>query len=333
MSHEITTTDEMFSVRQQPWHGLGQVLSDYPTREAAQALVHPWEPVEEPLFRRIATINDEGELLEKYEEVASTRLNVRSDNGAELGAVSDTFQTVSNNEMWDIAEALQGSAADVMYETGGSFAGGRKVWILIRLVDPLTVKGDPHGAVVPYYSLQNSHDGSGSFRGQATMSRIVCRNTAHLADIDAESRGTEFTFRHTRNVGERVEEARAALAGWREGLTHWQELSAFLMEQTVDEAAAQLFLESFIPEPVGNVISDRVRGNIHHARTEWSAIYEDSVTTEGIRGTAYGLVQAASEWSEHYRRARTEESRFKRAFLDRNSIIADARTLALEVAR
>ena len=30
MSHGITTTDHMFSVRTMPWHGLGVVLDEYP---------------------------------------------------------------------------------------------------------------------------------------------------------------------------------------------------------------------------------------------------------------------------------------------------------------
>jgi len=30
MSHGITTDDQMFSVREVPWHGLGVVLDAYP---------------------------------------------------------------------------------------------------------------------------------------------------------------------------------------------------------------------------------------------------------------------------------------------------------------
>ncbi|HEY1740970.1 MAG TPA: hypothetical protein VGI86_19805 [Acidimicrobiia bacterium] len=39
MTHGITTTDQMFSVRAMPWHGLGVVLDEYPRsiNEALQA--------------------------------------------------------------------------------------------------------------------------------------------------------------------------------------------------------------------------------------------------------------------------------------------------------
>ena len=36
MAHEITTTDNLFSVRQATWHGLGAILPEHPTREEAQ---------------------------------------------------------------------------------------------------------------------------------------------------------------------------------------------------------------------------------------------------------------------------------------------------------
>ncbi len=48
------------------------------------------------------------------------------------------------------------------------------VWVLVRLKEPLMVKGDKRGETIPYFALQNSHDGVGAFRGQATMTRIVC---------------------------------------------------------------------------------------------------------------------------------------------------------------
>lgn len=346
MAHEITNTDELFSVRQPTWHGLGHVLTDYPTRAEAQTLVHPWEPITEPLFTRefgVTAHEDwDGEsdpFGERYDEVEGHKAVRRSDNGALLGVVGEGYEPVTNNEMWDIAESLQGEGAEVRFETGGSLKGGSKVWLLLRLNEPVTVKGDPHGATIPYYSLQNSHDGSGAFRGQATTTRIVCANTAHIADLDARARGTEFTFRHTKNVSERVEEARAALSGWRESLEEWKQINELLISEkftNVNEVLwddrmgnlnegriVDLFLEQFIPVPQAEVISDLTRNNLERERDKWRSIYL-GVTGEGIRGTAYGLVQASVEYAEHFRNAHTQESRFKRAYLDRNRLVQKA---------
>jgi phage/plasmid-like protein (TIGR03299 family) len=357
MAHRIEDTDGLFVVREPAWHGLGTVLDHTPSREEAQQIAHPWEPVDETLYRQVVTvhahdkdcwINVEGpasqppSLVCGLEEGPSTHFEAiegfvgkaRSDIGTLLGVTSDTYQSIRNAEMYDIAEALEKSFGDapspVLYETGGSLMGGKKVWLLIRLAEPLKVKGDPYGDTIMYYALQNAHDGLGSFRGQATGTRIVCDNTSQMADLDARARGTEFVFRHTRNVQERIEQAKQALAGWREGIETWNQLAEHYVTLPVSEQGRELFLEQFVPMPAANVISDRVRNNIEEARAHIRKILV-SPTCEGIQHTPWGLLQASVEYSQHVRRANTKETLFKRAYLDRSSLVESARDLALEV--
>lgn len=332
MGHGLTATDGMFTVRQAAWHDLGVVFEDYPNREEAQQIAHPWEPLREPLFRKSLILNEEtGEHEETITELAGWYGNQRSDNGALLGVVTDKYVTVTNAELWDIAEALEQSGADVMYETGGSLRGGAQVWVLVRLAEPLSIKGDPRGETIPYFALQNSHDGSGSFRGQATMTRIVCMNTSHVADMDARARGTEFTFRHTKNVGDRILQAREALTGWRQSIEDWRVQQEELIQIPISNAGVTAFIERFIPKPLPHLISERVEANIDDERNKWLAAYR-SITGEGIENTAYGLVQASTEYANWARKAHNAESRFKRTFLSRDRIITTAVEFALTAA-
>ena len=233
--------------------------------------------------------------------------------------------------MYDIAEAIEGEAkGSVMYETGGSLKGGSKVWLLIRLRDPLIIGGDDATATIPYYALQNNHDGLGSFRGQATMTRIVCDNTAQVADLDARARGTEFVFHHTRNVKDRIDEARAALAGWRESIESYRLLAEHLASEPISRAEARLFIESFIPEPMEHIVTERVRNNIDRSREAWWEFYNDQ-TTERLQDTRWGLVQASVEYLNHGKRAHTKESRFKRSYLDRSELTQQAMKIAQAV--
>lgn len=329
MSHEITTSDGMFTTRLAAWHGLGSVFTDYPTRDEAQTIAHPWEPIQEPLFRKAISVDDDGQTYETYEEAPGFVANVRSDDANLLGVVSESYNLVTNSELWDIGEAIEGSGADVMFETGGSLQGGKKVWLLMRLEEPLVVKGDPRGETIPYFALQNSHDGSGAFKGQATTTRIVCANTARIADMDAKARGTEFTFRHTKNVGERIEEAKVALEGWRQSLEDWQTQQEYLIGQKTEPGIAGAFLDRFIPMPPESLITDRVRQNVLRDRGSWLDAYT-GITGEGLQDTAYGLVQASVEFLEWGRRAHNAESRFQRSFLTRNQMLSVAVDLALE---
>lgn len=327
--HNVTERDGVFTVRGPAWWDTdgSHDLDEYPTREEAQAIAHPWEPVSEPIFRRVLN----SDLTSGFEEVPGQVLNVRSDDGHPLGVVSDTFVPVNNSEMYDIAEVIQGEAGDVKFETGGSLGGGKKVWLLLRLNEPLTVVGDPNGASIPYFGLQNSHDGSGSFRGQGLVTRIVCDNTAQMADMEAKKNSTEFTFRHSKNVKARVEEAKEALAGWREGIEKWKRLSEHLVTLEVTPEQRELFIREFVPMPVSEtLVSDRVVTNIEAARQSMRDILAGP-TTEGISNTAYGLVQASVEYGQHVRKAQSRESRFRRAYLDRDRLTADAVELAQEV--
>lgn len=332
MAHQITDTDGVFSVREEMWHGLGTVLADYPTIEQAKEIAHPWEPVSEPVYRQVPYITAEGEPATRFEVIPESVLNVRSDNAASLGVVGKDYTPVSNAEMYEIADAIEGAEkGSVMLETGGSLMGGKKVWLLLRLREPITVKGDPNGTSIAYYALQNNHDGGGAFRGQGTNVRIVCANTSRAADMDAAAQGTEFTFRHTKNVGERIEEARTALAGWRESVRNWRLANESLVETRITTAQAELFIEQFVPMPAMRAVSDRVIDNVLEARGQIRHILAGP-TCEGINRTAYGLVQAASEYHQHVRAARSAESRFKRAYLDKQQILTDAVEIAREVA-
>lgn len=384
MSHGLTATDGMFTVREAAWHDLGVTFEEYPTRAQAQAIAHPWEPLRDDIYRKVTTtievplpeghqrfwvrdeldgvhgefdtaeeaqafidasdVSDSAQPLELRiddfgtEEVTEDRLitgwyaNVRSDNGAELGVVSDKYVTVSNSELWDIAEALEQSGTDVMFETGGSLRGGAQVWVLVRLQEPLVIKGDKRGETIPYFALQNSHDGSGSFRGQATMTRIVCMNTCHAADMDARARGTEFTFKHTKNVSDRIASAREALTGWRQAIEDWKVQQEHLITLPVSDAGVTEFLEKFIPMPPRHLISDKVALNVEMEREKWLGGYR-SITGEGIENTAYGLVQASTEYANWARKAHNAESRFRRTFLSRDALTASSVTFALEAAK
>ena len=249
------------------------------------------------------------------------------------GGMPEPTVLPTNEELWDVAEAVGALGGDIMVETAGSLEGGRKVWSLLRFTDPLRVKGDPNGEAVAYFALQNDHSGRGSFRGQAINTRIVCANTSSAADAEAKRNGYEFTFRHTSGVKDRIEEAKAAVLMWREGAVVWQNAMEHLVNLRVAPAQREAYVQRFQPMPPERLISDRVRNNVETARAELRAILA-SETCEGIDLTAYGLVQASIEWATHVRKTRgaTErdrmESRFKRAMLSTDRLGADIVALA-----
>lgn len=337
MAHNITERDGFFTVREPAWHGLGVVLTDYPTRAEAQAIAHPWDPIEAPVYRKTPMITPSGDLTEGFEQVEGSKMIERSDTGHTLGVVNETLGLITNTEMWDVAEGVGDLGTDIQIETAGSLSGGEKVWILLRLTEPLQVKGDPNGAAIAYLGFQNAHNGSGSFRAQAVNTRIVCDNTSSAADVEAKRNGYEFTFRHTVNVKDRIEDAKGAVAMWRHGIEVWHEAMEHYVTERVTVDQRELFIERFQPMPNTALISDRVRGNVEEARAELRTILTGP-TSEGVDLTTYGLIQGTIEWASHVRRTRgasekaRAESRFKRSMLSTDRLTTDIVTLAREAA-
>ena len=66
--------------------------------------------------------------------------------------------------------------------------------------------------------------------------------------------------------------------------------------------------------PPTGLVTDRVARNVDEARMALRAIF-DSATTEQVAGTAYGLVQAAGEYLDHVRTARSWETRLNRTLI------------------
>lgn len=227
---------------------------------------------------------------------------------------------------------MSGEGGRVLYETGGSLKGGKKVWLLLRFEEPFTIGGRDGTDTIAYFALQNSNDGTAAFRGQGTNVTIVCDNTSQMADMDASIKGTEFAFSHTKNIAERIEEAKEALAGWKESVVVYNRLAEHLLDIPITKEQRTLFIHEFIPMPQESLISPRVRQNVVDGRSKMIDLF-DSQTQETIRDSAWGLVQGAIEYSQWYRKAKTAESRFERAYLKKSALTRDALVLAQEVAR
>lgn len=339
MSHNITASDKVFTVRQPAWHGLDTNYDNYQDPEELYTQYHGWNVISEPIYRMVPKIVD-GDIKETFEPIKGFTATVRSDNSDTLDVAPESSALVQNKVMYDIAEAIEDRGdGGVEIETGGSVKGGRKVWILVKMKDPIAVKGDPNGATKPYFAIQNSHDRSGAFRGQALFTRIVCDNTLQAADMETAADGMEFTFRHTKNIEDRIDDARLAIAGWREAITHWNEMMNYLIGVPFSMEQRQEFAEVFIsfPASASGLVSDRVKNNVANARASFLELF-NTKTLEGIEGTAYGAVQAAVEWSQHVRntKGKTEldrlENRFTRAYLTKSELSRNAISIVRELA-
>jgi len=332
MAHEIRKHDKVLSVRQPMWHGLEDLLSEAPSREEAEKLVHNFSVIREDIYRQVAYFDEvEMQYKTRYELIPEEQINVRSDTDMVLSSVPRTRVDIQPQELWDIAEEIMQQDSNIVIETAGSLRDGRDIWILLKLDEELTIKGDPHGNSFAYNALQNSYVPGKAARFQPTNVRVQCANTSSMADMAADQQGVNVSLAHTLNLRERIEEIRDFLSTWRIGIDVWRDAKEFMASVPVRTDQVNWFIEQYINAPTEQLTSDRVKDNIEIARmellTEYFADYNN-----GVRGTALGLFEAASSWTGHVRAAQTPLTRFKRAMLTPDTILADARELALDAA-
>lgn len=320
--------EKMFSVRQPTWHGLENLLTDYPSRDVAQSAAgHSFDVIREPLYRK--QINPD--LTESFELYEAAELNVRSDNGLDLSVVPTDRVDIQPNEMWDLAEWIKDNLPGVEFETAGTLNSGTDVWILMKQDKILKVKGDRNSDTQPYFALQNGYRQGTSFRFQQILTRIVCWNTSQIADVEADKANYTFTLAHTANLRDRIEGIKQAMLAWEAEANAWVEAKEHMLSLPVTPAGELWFLENMVPMPNENLISARVKENVSMARIELlGELYNDR--NVGIEHSALGLFEAVSSWNEHVRAAASPQSRFQRSILKRSGVLATARDLAIAAA-
>lgn len=317
--------DSGFFAHLPAWHQMGNVVDFWPGswEEARKLADLEWDVRESGVFTPSPA--EDG----LYLPIPGYKQLVRTDTGSTLSVVKQTYGTITVADMGPIVEAIM-DQTNVRYETTVVLDGGRRVAAVLRLDEPQRVKGDP-SEIYPYAAILNTFDGSGACKAIKTTVRIVCANTFSSADAEANASGMTYSFRHTTGWRDRVQEAKDALRGVRADTAAWIDVANALSLLKVNDAGAMKFWAEFVPMPPEGVVSDRVAKNVTEARAAIKACYE-SDTCDGVRGTAYGLVQAAGEYLDHLRRANSKSTLMGRQLLRPEPMKARAVALARSAA-
>ena len=266
--------ESMFSVREKPWHGLGQIIQEAVCSEEAIKLAGlDWTIKQEPL---IYAGKDTGYVM-----------NVRSSDDSVLGVVGGRYRPVQNQEAFAFTDALLGQG--VRYETAGSLYNGRRVWMLAKMPD-VTLFDD---VIEPYMCLNNIHDGGGSLKVCMTPVRVVCQNTLNMALNSAKR---IWTTRHVGDIAGKLYEAQQTLGMAESYMSAFKEEAEELYEIKIapkdfTELAATLFPVTADMTPRKEEAQVLMQEQLRHA---W-----DMDDLGNIRGTGWGFMNAVSDMTTH----------------------------------
>lgn len=288
MAHELEIIDgkaSFFGVKNPAWHGLGTIIEQAPTiREGIILAGLDWEVKPEPLYL------DDG-------RVTKQRAIVRQSDAKILGYSSDQWQPVQNTEAFDFFQPFIDSGL-VELETAGSLRGGQNIWVLAKIKHAV---GEvlPNDVVQRYFMLSNAHTSGKALHVGFTDIRTVCANTLAIAENDAKSKLIRLT--HGKNILSNLNEIQSIVDFSRESFIADMEKMRVLTRKGINRKDIEKFVDVLW---YSNVVDFTER--LKNKRENRIEVIENLMETglgvdiTGVKGTAYGLYQATTEFMMHH---------------------------------
>lgn len=217
-----------------------------------------------------------------------------------LAPVGQGYTVIQHTDGFKLLDSLVGNIDGAHYETMGTVNGGRVVWgqvnpnIAIRVGDDITDV---------YLTFRTSHDGSTKTEVYETGDRAVCRNTLRIGALNRLA--ATLSVKHTKNANVRMSDWKAELAEIRTVALTMQEKLTMLAAKRVTRESMDTIMGRLFPMQVddeGKKVETTRRTNII---ADVLKLYEsnDKDAFPEQRGTAYNLLNAVTEYTDHYRAA------------------------------
>ena len=324
MAHNINYNEQtgrysFFSVKEKAWHGLGQIVEQYPTSE--EAIKHAgldYEVVKSPLFtngKELITDLNNLDLNNKTLEVPNYFANIRTDNNTVLGVVGKDYHIVQNREAFNFFDAIVGGEDGILYETAGALGKGERIFITAKLPDYIRV-GNGDDVTEKYIFLTTSHDGSGSITAAFTPIRIVCQNTLNAS---LRNMTNVVRIKHTSGAKQRIENAHKimglanTLSSQLENIfNHWTTVKVTDNEvKKLIQLALCPNKETFdlLKKGADDEISTMFKNTIDDAFQY--AMLSDTQLMDTTKGTLYGAYNAVTGYFQNVRNYKNDEAKLQ----------------------
>lgn len=298
MSNEIITASEsnIYVDRTTTWNAIGENVSD--CKDLSHVLAASgldYDVVKMPVQladgtvipNRFATVRPEGDGLHTYD------------------IVSDKFEVVQNRDAFDFVNYM---GEDLMFEKAGETASGM-VYIIGKLPE-VSILGD---AFTPHVIFRNGFSGKVQITAAICPLRLVCQNQFAMAFKDTSN---TVGIRHVANAETKLEEAREVLRSSADFMQRLNAEAERLAATHLSVRQLNRVLEAMFPmgeDP--EALNSYARHQLEMKRQRLVAAYEAD-DNANFRGTAWGLVNAYTDFITHMEPAGKKETRFENKFIN-----------------
>ena len=225
--------------------------------------------------------------------VPSRIATIKSETREPIGLVSDRYEIYQNADAFKFLEEIP----DIQFVRAGETYNGM-VYIIGKL-PTLKVLDDEF---TPYVIFQTSHNGWFSLRATICPLRIVCQNQFAMS---FKNMTNTISIQHSKRLEGRIMEAQQLLkdtAIYMQGFTNTAEELALLKITDADRSkGCDAFFES------AKAITERQKSSFEEKKSRFNLCYNDN-DNGNFRGTAWGLVNALTDYETHKERKQTPHS-------------------------
>jgi len=246
-------------------------------------------------------------------QVPNRKALVRSDIETVLGVVSERYHVVQPSEIANFnGELIEKFGYEV--DTVGALSDGKRIWFLIKAGEGFSIMGQDK--IERYLLSSTSYDASTATIIQPTDVRVVCSNTMQYAISTGSQR---ISVNHSGKVDwDSIKQQLGLLPG---AQAEMEDTCNRLAEFQVDLESALAFFTNVLGKEAVTVGDE---GKVEYSNNfkKVFTLYEAGRGQElrSAHHTAWGLVNAVTEYQDHVGKARDNGTRINSAWYGQGAV-------------
>lgn len=297
-----TTNPAIYVDRTTTWHAIGKTVDQCKDLNGvlkASGLDYTVE--KHPVF---AQING------KTIEVPNRFVTARDTDGHTYDVVSDKFEIIQNRDAFDFVNYM---GDELQFQKAGETENG--MVYIIGALPQVSILGD---AFTPHVIFRNGFTGKVKITAAICPLRLVCQNQFNFAFREAQN---TVTIRHVQNAKAKLEEAREVLKLSADYMSALNDMAEHFAGIKVTGDRLERVVEYLFPIPEGDSVNPFKRKNLEDQRAAFIKAH-NADDNGNFRGTAWGLINAYTDYVTHKEPAGKREDRFEGKFVNTTFKIA-----------
>lgn len=285
-------------MRTSTWANIGQDVSKCKDMESVLKSSGLDYTVEKrPIFM------DAGGTAKHRIEIPNRFVTCRKEDEHTYDVVSDKFEIIQNRDAFDFVKYM---GDELLFEKAGETQSGM-IFVIGKLPE-VDILGDKF---TPHVIFRNGFSGKVKITAAICPLRIVCQNQFNFA---FKNTANTVQIRHVGNAEAKLEEAKEVLRLSADYMAELNTMAEHFAAMKLDKARMERITDYLFPMPTEDMNPFK-RKSLEDARAKFISAH-DAEDNRNFRGTAWGMVNAYTDYLTHKEPAGKGTTRFEGKFVN-----------------